>query len=194
MPELNEEQLLSRRLKQQAARQKQIDKQRDKLADPEWRASQYERQRKANQRLQARAAERAKERAANPKPKAALSRTRKSTSRGTKGRTPTADERRVMDALGRLPCIACLMHGKTTEEISLHHIEGRTKPNAHKLVLPLCKWHHQHAAPPEIRALYPWLVPVHADGSVGGKAEFYRLNKPESALLVDAVTMADIIL
>ncbi|WP_277268383.1 Ref family recombination enhancement nuclease [Pantoea septica] len=194
MPELSPEQLLSHRQKQQKARQKQIDKQRDRLADPEWRASQYERQRKTHQRMQTRAIERAKERAANPKPKTAVSRARKSSSRGTKGRTPTADERRVMDALGRLPCIACLMHGKTTEEISLHHIEGRTKPNAHKLVLPLCKWHHQHAAPPEIRALYSWLVPVHADGNVGGKAEFYRLNKPESALLVDAVKLAQIIL
>lgn len=193
MPELNEEQLLSRRLKQQADRQKQIDKQRNKLADPEWRASQYERQRKSHQRMQTRAIERAKERAANPKP-APTARTRKSPGRGTKGRTPTADERRVMDALGRLPCIACLMHGKITEEVSLHHIDGRTKPDAHKLVLPLCKWHHQYAAPPEIRAIYPWLVPVHADGNVGGKSEFYRLNKPESALLVDAVTLAEIIL
>ncbi|MGQ7074890.1 Ref family recombination enhancement nuclease, partial [Escherichia sp. SP-MK2] len=24
--------------------------------------------------------------------------------------------------------------------------------------------HHQHAAPAEVRAKYPWLVPVHADG------------------------------
>ncbi|POW54622.1 recombinase [Candidatus Pantoea alvi] len=194
MPELSPDQLLSHRQKQQKARQKQIDKQRDKLADPEWRASQYERQRKTHQRMQARAIERAKERAAAPKPKTTLSRTRKSSGRGTKGRTPTADERRVMNALGRLPCIACLMHGKTTEEISLHHIEGRTKPGAHKLVLPLCKWHHQHAAPAEIRAIYPWLVPVHADGNVGGKSEFNRLNKPELELLVDAVSIAEILL
>lgn len=194
MPELTQEQLLSHRQKQLKARQKEIDKQRDKLADPEWRASQYERQRKSNQRMQARAVERAKERAANPKSLRSTSRTRKSSGYGTKGRTPTADERRVMDALGRLPCIACLMHGITTEEISLHHIDGRTKPGAHKLVLPLCKWHHQYAAPPEIRAIYPWLVPVHADGAVGGKSEFNRLNKPELALLVDACSVAGLIL
>jgi hypothetical protein len=81
-----------------------------------------------------------------------------------------------MDAMGKLPCIACWRHGKIQPVISLHHIEGRTAPDAHKKQLPLCCWHHQLAAPPEIRAIYPWLVPVHADGKIGGKAEFERLN------------------
>ena len=194
MQQLSEEQIQRRRLQQQASRQKQVDKQRAKLADPQWRASQFERQRKSNQRMQERAIEHAKERAANPESKAVATKPRKTAKRGTKGRTPTADERRVMDALGRLPCIACLMHGITTEEISLHHIDGRTKPDAHKLVLPLCKWHHQYAAPPEIRAIHPWLVPVHADGTVGGKPEFNRLNKQETVLLADAYSLAGLLL
>ena len=64
-------------------------------------------------------------------------------SRGMKGRPPTAEESRFMDKMGALPCIACLKDGWTNHVISLHHIDGRTKPGAHFLVLPLCGPHHQ---------------------------------------------------
>jgi hypothetical protein len=64
-------------------------------------------------------------------------------SRGLKGRPPTADEKRFMDRMGKLPCIACRKDGWTNHVISLHHIDGRTKPGAHFLVLPLCGPHHQ---------------------------------------------------
>ncbi|WP_338296883.1 Ref family recombination enhancement nuclease, partial [Escherichia coli] len=89
------------------------------------------------------------------------------TSRGLKGRSLTADERRIQTAIGTLPCIACHIHGQHSPVVSLHHIFGRTAENAHKYVLPLCKWHHQYAAPAEVREQYPWLVPVHADGKIG---------------------------
>lgn len=104
----------------------------------------------------------------------------------------TAEERSIANALGALPCIACYMHGVISEEVSLHHISGRTAPGCHKKQLPLCRWHHQHAAPAEVRAKYPWLVPVHADGVVGGKKEFTLLNKSEMELLADAYEMANI--
>jgi hypothetical protein len=48
-----------------------------------------------------------------------------------------------MDLMGSLPCIACLKDGWTNRDISLHHIDGRTKPGAHFLTLPLCGPHHQ---------------------------------------------------
>lgn len=64
-------------------------------------------------------------------------------SRGMKGRPPTAEEARFMDRMGSLPCIACLKDGWRNEAISLHHLDGRTKPGAHFLVLPLCGPHHQ---------------------------------------------------
>lgn len=112
--------------------------------------------------------------------------------RPLKGRTPTAEERTIANALGTLPCIACYMHGVISEEVSLHHISGRTAPGCHKKQLPLCRWHHQHAAPAEVREKYPWLVPVHADGVVGGKKEFTLLNKSEMELLADAYEMANI--
>lgn len=99
------------------------------------------------------------------------------------GRTPTADERRFMDKMGKLPCIACLLNGQHTTEISLHHIDGRTKPCAHFKILPLCVYHHQHSAPHEIRLRYPWLVPVHACGKVGGRAVFEQHNNTQFFLL-----------
>jgi hypothetical protein len=64
-------------------------------------------------------------------------------SRGMKGRAPTAEEQRFMDAIASLGCLACAKDGITNPWISLHHIDGRTKPGAHMLVLPLCGPHHQ---------------------------------------------------
>ncbi|WP_411193782.1 Ref family recombination enhancement nuclease [Pantoea agglomerans] len=165
-----------------------IARQIEKRNSPEWIAEQRT---KALERA-INASERLKEK--KPAPLPAKRQTRASASgRGLKGRAPTAAERAVMDALGKLPCIACLQHGKESLLISLHHIEGRTKPGAHLLQLPLCIYHHQHAAPDNVRADFPWLVPVHADGITGGKAEFTRHNGTEQELMVKAYNLADII-
>lgn len=99
------------------------------------------------------------------------------------GRTPNAEEKRFMKKMGQLPCVACLLNGEHSPQISLHHIDGRVKPGAHLLILPLCVYHHQHAAPVAVRAKYPWLVPVHACGSVGGKRAFESLNNTQEFLL-----------
>lgn len=64
-------------------------------------------------------------------------------SRGMKGRAPTADEARFMDAMASLGCLACAKDGVENSHISLHHIDGRTKEGAHYLVLSLCAPHHQ---------------------------------------------------
>ncbi|HEX8414221.1 MAG TPA: Ref family recombination enhancement nuclease [Sphingomicrobium sp.] len=64
-------------------------------------------------------------------------------SRGMKGRAPTAAEQTFMDAIAGLGCIACSKDGIANPWISLHHIDGRTKPGAHLMVLPLCAPHHQ---------------------------------------------------
>lgn len=64
-------------------------------------------------------------------------------SKGMKGRTPTATESRFMDAVAGLGCVACEKDGIANPWISLHHIDGRTKPGAHFLILPLCAPHHQ---------------------------------------------------
>ncbi|MDH2069487.1 Ref family recombination enhancement nuclease [Pantoea sp. GD03673] len=174
--------------KQKATSSRMIARQIEKRNTPEWIAEQRA---KAVKRAVS-VSERLKEKKAAPVTPKRQTRTSAS-GRGLKGRTPTAAERVVMDALGKLPCIACLQHGKESPLISLHHIEGRTKTGAHFLQLPLCDPHHQHAAPATIRADFPWLVPVHADGIVGGKVEFVRYNGTEKQLMVKAYNLAGII-
>lgn len=185
-----------------AAQVRAREREKEKRNDPQWRAAQKQKQLAALQRQRERQAEKQnspehkqqladKRQASWQRSKKPAATTRKP-SRGIKGRSPTADERRVMDALGSLPCIACLLHGVTTSEISLHHIAGRTAPDAHKKVLPLCVHHHQHAAPADVREAYPWLVPVHACGTVGGKADFSQRNLPEMDLLIRAYALAGI--
>lgn len=156
--------------KQREYQQRAIARQREKQASPEWRQAQYEKQRER----QSRYIERAKN---------------KPFSRGLKGRTPRATERSLMDKIGALPCIACYVHGIINDVVSLHHIDGRTAAGAHARVLPLCDYHHQHAAPATIRAVYVWLVPFHADGTCGGKAAFEALNGTQGDLYAQCLEM-----
>ena len=60
-----------------------------------------------------------------------------------KGRTPTKAEKALWHDMAGTGCIACLIDGRVNPWVSIHHIDGRTKPGAHKLVLPLCAQHHQ---------------------------------------------------
>lgn len=107
---------------------------------------------------------------------------KRTSTRGLKGRTPLAHERNLADQLAKLPCIACLAHGKVSHVISLHHMHGRTVLGAHETQLPLCTWHHQELAPVEIRRAHPWLIPFHAAGKHGGKREWERLNGTQEDL------------
>lgn len=61
-----------------------------------------------------------------------------------KGRTPSKSEKALHSRMASLGCIACRKDGIFNSLVSIHHIDGRTKPNAHKQVLPLCGPHHQH--------------------------------------------------
>lgn len=41
-------------------------------------------------------------------------------------------------------CIACRVSGRAISDyVSIHHIDGRSKPGCHLLVLPLCAGCHQ---------------------------------------------------
>lgn len=61
-----------------------------------------------------------------------------------KGRTPTKAEREWMnDICEKIGCIVCLNHHYHDTPASPHHMEGRTKPGAHFLTIPLCAIHHQ---------------------------------------------------
>lgn len=75
-----------------------------------------------------------------------------------KGRTPTAEQRRFWDMLAReIGCIASRKDGFWEPRVSIHHIDGRTKADAHWLVLPLSAGNHQDGtgAPGRI-AVHPW--------------------------------------
>lgn len=60
-----------------------------------------------------------------------------------KGRNPSAEEKAFMNKMASIGCIACKKMGYSTPGVSIHHIDGRTKPGAHFYVLPLCGRHHQ---------------------------------------------------
>lgn len=62
----------------------------------------------------------------------------------TKQRAVTAAEKEYWSRLAGLGCIACMIDHVHTPEVSIHHVDGRTKPGCHMLVLPLCGSHHQH--------------------------------------------------
>jgi hypothetical protein len=115
-------------------------------------------------------------RAREPKP-AKLPKPMKS--RGMKGRPPTAGEARFMDAIASLGCIACLKDGRHEPVVSIHHIDGRTKPGAHFLVLPLCGPHHQQDDT-DLRGR----ISVH-----GMKATFQARYGTQQELLAECVEM-----
>jgi hypothetical protein len=74
-----------------------------------------------------------------------------------KGTTPTKADREHWDRIASLGCIACRLDGNHSPEVSIHHVDGRTKPGAHRLVLPLCAGHHQDGTGiPGLIAVHPY--------------------------------------
>ena len=73
----------------------------------------------------------------------------------TKQRAVTAEEKALWDRLAQLGCIACFRDGIYNAHVSIHHVDGRTKPDCHKKVLPLCSSHHQDDGSGAI-AVHPW--------------------------------------
>jgi len=100
-------------------------------------------------------------------------------SRGMKGRPPTADEARFMSAIADLGCVACRHDGWSNPNVSVHHIDGRTKPGAHLLVLPLCAGHHQDGT-----GTNPTLIAVHPY-----KARFEARYGTQLSLLAECIAM-----
>lgn len=60
-----------------------------------------------------------------------------------KGRNPNKNEKQHMDKVVQLGCIICRNKGFLNTPAEIHHIEGKTKDDAHLLVLPLCFQHHR---------------------------------------------------
>jgi len=103
-------------------------------------------------------------------------------SRGMKGRAPTAEEARFMDAIAGLGCVACRKDGWHNPDVSVHHIDGRTKSGAHLLVLPLCAGHHQDGTGPNTT-----LIAVHPY-----KARFEARYGTQRELLAECVALLGI--
>ncbi len=95
-----------------------------------------------------------------------------------KGTTPTKAERQLWDRLASLGCIACRKDGRINGLVSIHHIDGRTKPGAHRRVLPLCAGHHQDGTgAPGLIAVHPW------------KAQFEAKYGKQAELLDDCLQL-----
>jgi len=190
-----------------------LARQKARQADPAWRQNQIEK-RRAQQR---RAAVRQRERMNSPEHRQKLINTanrlkemqiqkrrekaavvkvkdlprKKIKSRGTKGRSRTAEEKRLEALIGNLGCICCLNKGWYTCDmqeregqrfISMHHVDGRTKPWAHAKQLPLCMYHHDTPAPPYAPAE---LFPIHRSS----KKCWGKVNGTEEELLVQVYEM-----
>jgi len=75
-----------------------------------------------------------------------------------KGRPPTKEQERFWDMLATIVgCAASRADGFEDFICSIHHIDGRTKPQAHWLVLPLSAGNHQDGTgKPGRIAVHPW--------------------------------------
>ena len=97
-----------------------------------------------------------------------------------KGRSPTAAEKAFHDRLCReVGCVACRHDGHFNDYVSVHHIDGRTKPGCHMKVLPLCAGHHQAGTGND-----KTMIAVHPD-----KARFVERYGSEMELLQWAVSL-----
>lgn len=94
-----------------------------------------------------------------------------------KGRAPNKAERDHMARVQDLGCICCRSMGHMDSPAELHHTIGKTKPDAHFKVLPLCSRHHRCACPNGDYATR------HAPGRRAGKFEFERAYGTEQQLL-----------
>lgn len=95
-----------------------------------------------------------------------------------KGKTVSRQQREYHDMLAtRVGCIACLKEfGERNHHVSVHHVDGRTKPNAHWQVLPLCASHHQDGTGAEdVIAVHPW------------KARFEQRYGTQRELMIECV-------
>lgn len=67
----------------------------------------------------------------------------------------TATEKAIWSKLAEMGCIACMKDGFYNPHVSIHHVDGRTNPGCHMLVLPLCGPHHQEDGSGAL-AVHPW--------------------------------------
>lgn len=98
----------------------------------------------------------------------------------TRQRAVKPEEKVLWDRLANeIGCIACVKDGRRNTHVSIHHVDGRTKPGCHLLVLPLCAPHHQQDdTDPAGR------ISVH-----GNKARFEKLYGNQLELVEECMTI-----
>ncbi|MDH5184034.1 MAG: Ref family recombination enhancement nuclease [Gammaproteobacteria bacterium] len=174
--------ITEQREKQIKASEKQLERLRVKESSPDYKKNKIAKQITQAKIQQDKAATKA---LANKDIGTLNEKKRKPTSKGMKGRNPTAVEKRIGNKIAEIGCICCLNKNwytpdmqaqETTKFISLHHVDGRTKEWAHAKVLPLCAYHHDTPAPDNAP---DELTPIHR----GNKKQWVLLNGSEEALL-----------
>lgn len=90
----------------------------------------------------------------------------------------TKAEKKHWDRVAALGCIACLNDGINNTYVSIHHIDGRTKPGAHMRVLGLCGPHHQTGGQ-KAPAIHPY------------KAQFEAKYGTQAELLAQTLRLLD---
>lgn len=97
-----------------------------------------------------------------------------------KGRTPTAEERRYINAVTLVGCLICLLWEYVYTPPEIHHTDGKTKEGAHFKIIPLCLNHHRGGRDCErYTSRHPY------------KKAFQARYAPESELLTMTKRLAD---
>ncbi|ELK8500577.1 hypothetical protein RV040_004115 [Vibrio alginolyticus] len=78
--------------------------------------------------------------------------------------------------------------------ISLHYVFARVGERAHADVLPLCCYHHVTRLEAEKLTQYPNMIPIHAKGKYGGKAQWKIHKGTETELLFKVYILAGLTL
>lgn len=99
----------------------------------------------------------------------------------TKQRAVTPLEKAMWDRLAGLGCIACMKDGRFNDYVSIHHVDGRTKPGCHLLVLPLCAPHHQRDDTDPLKR-----IAVHPD-----QGRFEKRYGQQLALVAECMAMLE---
>jgi hypothetical protein len=94
----------------------------------------------------------------------------------TRQRAVSVYDKALWDRLAALGCVACMKDGRFNPHVSIHHVDGRTKPDCHSKVLPLCGSHHQDDGSGAV-AVHPW------------KARFEKLYGTQEELMAECARM-----
>ena len=73
-----------------------------------------------------------------------------------RGREATEDEQIYMSKVAQLSCIVCANQGIENRRVEIHHVNGKTRENAHFDILPLCYEHHRQGNAEEPISRHPY--------------------------------------